>query len=253
MASSSQPVHTDNNGDHAGHNPHTPNNHDQQHDHNDHAGHTPEQFRRPFWTALILTIPVLIYAEHVQMLLGYTPPPFPGAQYVGAVLGSIIYWYGGWVFLCGAASELRERRPGMMTLVALAISTAYFYSLAVTFRLVSGLDFYWELATLVTIMLLGHWLEMRAVGRAQSALGELAKLLPDTAERLTDAGSETVPVTALRDGDLVLVRPGAAVPSDGLVEQGTSQVNEAMLTDARLQARKPRSFTRGMKRSALAA
>jgi Cu2+-exporting ATPase len=128
----------------------------------------------------------------------------------------------------------------MMTLVSLAISTAYFYSLAITFRLVDGMDFYWELATLVTIMLLGHWLEMRAVGSAQSALSELAKLLPDTAERLTDAGSETVPVTALREGDMVLVRPGAAVPSDGLVEQGASEVNEAMITgESRPVAKEP--------------
>lgn len=243
MPSSTTPLHTtghEHHGEHADHDPHAPNEHHQQHDHGDHAGHSPDMFKRPFWISLILTIPVLIYAEHLQMLLGYTPPLFPGAQYVGAILGSIIYWYGGWVFLSGAVSELRQRRPGMMTLVSLAISTAYFYSLAITFRLVDGMDFYWELATLVTIMLLGHWLEMRAVGSAQSALSELAKLLPDTAERLTDAGSETVPVTALREGDMVLVRPGAAVPSDGLVEQGDSEVNEAMITgESRPVAKEP--------------
>jgi len=195
-----------------------------------HAGHSEAMFQRPFWISLLLTIPVLVYAELFQQLLGYTAPPFPGSTYVGAVLGSIIYWYGGWVFLRGAADELRERTPGMMTLVALAISTAYFYSVAVTFGLVEGMPFYWELATLVTIMLLGHWMEMRAVGSAQSALNELAKLLPDTAERVANGQTETVPVSALRADDLVLVRPGASVPADGTVEEGDSQLNEAMIT-----------------------
>ena len=198
--------------------------------HGGHAGHSEAMFQRPFWISLLLTIPVLLYAELLQELLGYTAPPFPGSPYVGAVLGSIIYWYCGWVFLRGAIDELRARTPGMMTLVALAISTAYFYSVAVTFGLVEGMPFYWELATLVTIMLLGHWMEMRAVGSAQSALNELAKLLPDTAERVVDGRTETVPVSALRGGDLVLVRPGASVPADGTVEEGDSQLNEAMIT-----------------------
>jgi len=198
--------------------------------HGAHAGHSEAMFQRPFWISLLLTIPVLVYAELFQQLLGYTAPPFPGSTYVGAVLGSIIYWYGGWVFLRGAADELRERTPGMMTLVALAISTAYFYSVAVTFGFVEGMPFYWELATLVTIMLLGHWMEMRAVGSAQSALNELAKLLPDTAERVANGQTETVPVSALRADDLVLVRPGASVPADGTVEEGDSQLNEAMIT-----------------------
>ncbi|MFL5805313.1 MAG: heavy metal translocating P-type ATPase [Roseiflexaceae bacterium] len=198
--------------------------------HGGHAGHSEAMFQRPFWISLILTIPVLIYSELFQELLGYTAPAFPGSAYVDAVLGSIIYWYGGWVFLRGAVDELRARMPGMMTLVALAISTAYFYSVAVTFGLVEGMPFYWELATLVTIMLLGHWMEMRAVGSAQSALNELAKLLPDTAERIVDGRTETVPVNALRAGDVVLVRPGSSVPADGIVEEGDSQVNEAMIT-----------------------
>jgi len=187
-------------------------------------------FQRPFWISLILTIPVLLYAELFQELLSYTAPQFPGSQYLEVILGSIIYWYGGWVFLRGAFDELRARTPGMMTLVALAISTAYFYSVAVTFGLVEGMPFYWELATLVTIMLLGHWMEMRAVGSAQSALNELAKLLPDTAERIIDGRTETVPVSALRVGDVVLVRPGASIPADGTLEEGDSQVNQAMIT-----------------------
>ncbi|HEU5014734.1 MAG TPA: heavy metal translocating P-type ATPase [Roseiflexaceae bacterium] len=210
---------------------------DMHHDHSahtsgngGHAGHSEAMFQRPFWISLILTIPVLIYAELFQELLGYTAPQFPGAAYVGFVLGSIIYWYGGWVFLRGAVDEVRARTPGMMTLVALAISTAYFYSVAVTLGLVAGMPFYWELATLVTIMLLGHWMEMRAVGSAQSALNELAKLLPDTAERIVNGGTETVPVAALRADDLVLVRPGTRIPADGVVVEGDSQLNEAMIT-----------------------
>lgn len=218
-------VHGSHESAHATHTGHT--NHD---DHSGHAGHSEAMFKRPFWISLILTVPVLIYAHLFQELFGYTAPHFPGSDYLPFVLGSIIYWYGGWVFLSSAIGELKNRAPGMMTLVALAISTAYFYSVAVTFGLVEGMDFYWELATLVTIMLLGHWMEMRAVGSAQSALNELAKLLPDTAERIVDGRTEEVPVSALRDNDRVLVRPGASVPADGEVVDGESQVNEAMIT-----------------------
>ncbi len=198
--------------------------------HSGHAGHSTAMFSRPFWIALVLSIPILVYAPLIQDLLGYNAPQFAGVRWLTPVLSSIIYWYCGWVFLAGAWNELRSRQPGMMTLVALAISTAYFYSLAITFNLVSGQPFYWELATLVAIMLLGHWMEMRAVGSAQSALNELAKLLPDTAERITADGSETVPISALQDNDLVLVRPGAQIPADGQVEEGESKVNESMVT-----------------------
>jgi P-type Cu2+ transporter len=196
----------------------------------EHAGHGEAMFARPFWVSLVLTLPVVVYAELFQELLGYTAPRFPGSDWWVAILASVIYWYGGWVFLTGATYELRHARPGMMTLVALAITTAYVYSLAITFGLVSGMAFYWELATLVTIMLLGHWMEMRAVGSAQSALAELAKLLPDTAERVLDGRTEEVPVADLRSGDLLLVRPGARVPADGQVEEGRSDVNESMVT-----------------------
>ncbi len=198
--------------------------------HGEHAGHSEAMFERPFWISLILTIPVLIYTELIQQLLGYHAPAFPGSTWLTPILSSIIYWYCGWVFLSGAVSELRTRKPGMMTLVALAISTAYFYSLAITFGLVQGMPFYWELATLVTIMLLGHWLEMRAVGSAQSALQELAKLLPDTAERIVNGQIEQVPVSDLKVDDLVLVRPGAQIPADGKIVEGESQVNESMIT-----------------------
>jgi Cu2+-exporting ATPase len=198
--------------------------------HGGHAGHSEAMFKRPFWIALALTIPVVIYSQMIQMLLGYTAPVFPGSEYLSPVLGSVIFWYGGWVFLTGAIGEIRSRAPGMMTLVALAITTAYAYSLAITFGIVQGMDFYWELATLVTIMLLGHWMEMRAVGSAQSALNELAKLLPDTAERIVDGQTETVAVSDLQVGDLLLVRPGASVPADGVVTAGESQLNESMIT-----------------------
>lgn len=211
--------------------PHADTHAQQQTSHNAHAGHSPDMFKRPFWVSLVLTIPIIAYSEMIQMLLGYRLPTFPGSAYIGLILGSVIFWYGGWPFLSGAVGEIRNRTPGMMTLVALAITTAYAYSVAITFGLVAGMDFYWELATLVTIMLLGHWLEMRAVGSAQSALNELAKLLPDTAERVRgDGQTETIAVADLRVGDLVLVRPGAAIPADGIIKQGESQLNEAMIT-----------------------
>ncbi|MEM8531162.1 MAG: heavy metal translocating P-type ATPase [Chloroflexota bacterium] len=213
---------------------HTTEHHQQQdtaHDHHGgHAGHSEAMFARPFWVSLVLTIPVLVYAPLLQQLFGYTAPAFPGSEYLGFVLGSIIFWYGGWVFLSGAGAELSQRKPGMMTLVSMAITTAYVYSITITFGIVVGMDFYWELATLVTIMLLGHWMEMRAVGSAQSALSELAKLLPDQAERITSGNSEIVSVSELQNGDLVLVRPGASVPADGAIETGESTVNESMIT-----------------------
>jgi Cu2+-exporting ATPase len=199
--------------------------------HMGHAGHSAAMFQRPFWISLVLTLPILIYAELFESLFHYHAPAFPGSFWLSPILASVVYWYGGWVFLRGAVDELRARQPAMMTLVALAISTAYFYSLAVTFGLQRGMPFYWELATLVTIMLLGHWMEMRAIGSAQSALDELAKLLPDMAERIAPDGSiERVPVSALGEGDLVLVRPGAQIPADGEVLEGRSQINESMIT-----------------------
>lgn len=198
--------------------------------HGGHEGHSEAMFQRPFWISLALTFPIVIYSEILQNLLGYRAPDFPGSIYLEPVLGSIIYWYGGWVFLSGALSELSGRKPGMMTLVSLAITTAYIYSLVVTFGLVEGMTFYWELATLVTIMLLGHWMEMRAIGSAQSALRALAKLLPDQAERITEHGTERVAISDLKSGDRVLIRPGAQVPADGTVSEGHSDLNESMIT-----------------------
>ena len=197
--------------------------------HDRHAGHSVEMFRNRFWVCLVLTIPVLIYAEGLWELVGLDPPELPGGRGVSFALGTVIYLYGGIVFLRSAWGELRAGVPGMMTLVALGITAAYGWSVATTF-VVEGEGFYWELATLVDVMLLGHWIEMRSIGRAQGALTELATLLPDTAERLTDGSTLEVPVSELAPDDLVLVRPGARVPTDGEVVEGSSDVNEAMLT-----------------------
>ncbi|WP_025157414.1 copper-translocating P-type ATPase [Leifsonia aquatica] len=201
------------------------------HDHGAHAGHDPAIFRRKFWLTLVLTIPTLVFSHGLQEILGLSGPRFPGSQYIPAVFGIVIFFYGGLVFLRGAVDELRTRRPGMMTLISLAIVVAFGYSLAVTLGL-PGMDFWWELATLILIMLLGHWIEMSAVMGAQDALGQLAKLLPDTAERVADpqADPDVVPVGELRVGDLVRVRPGAAVPVDGEIVDGRSDLDESLLT-----------------------
>ncbi|WP_169333081.1 heavy metal translocating P-type ATPase [Thiobacillus denitrificans] len=198
--------------------------------HDQHAGHTPEMFRDRFWLSLILTIPVVIWAEHIQMLFGYVAPVFPGSRWISPVLATAVFLYGGLVFLKGAWHELKARLPGMMTLISLAITVALVFSWIVQLGLIEADPIWWELATLVTIMLLGHWIEMRSISRAQGALQELAKLLPDTATRVTDQGEETVPVSALREGDIVLVRPGESVPADGVIRKGTSDLNEAMIT-----------------------
>ncbi|WP_201744232.1 copper-translocating P-type ATPase [Paragemmobacter ruber] len=189
-------------------------------------------YQRRFWVSLVLTIPVLILSPMVRDFAGQGMTPlFTAEEWVALALSSIIYFWGGWPFLTGALPEIRTGRPGMMTLVALAISTAYFYSAAVTLGLPGGEPFYWELATLVTIMLLGHWLEMRSVLGASRALEELVRLLPDTALRVkADGGTEEVAVAALIAGDRVVIRPGAKVPVDGVITDGVSSFNEAMLT-----------------------
>ncbi|MCA9298659.1 MAG: heavy metal translocating P-type ATPase, partial [Phycisphaerales bacterium] len=197
--------------------------------HDKHAGHSVAMFRDKFWWSLLFTVPTLIWGELLQQWLGYTAPVFPGSDYVSAVFGTLVFVYGGWVFIQGAIREIRDRLPGMMTLISLAISVAFSYSAAVTLGW-RGMPLWWELATLVTIMLLGHWIEMRSISQAQGALKELAKLLPDTALRVTDSDTEEWPVSELRTGDLVLVRPGAGIPADGVVQDGRSAVNESMIT-----------------------
>jgi len=206
------------------------------HDHHQHGDHGgiheghEQMFRRRFFVSTLLSIPVLLYSETLQGWFGFTMPAFPGSEWINPVFAVVVFAYGGVPFLQMAVPEVRDRSPGMMTLISMALSVAFVYSLAsVVFPTQSA--FFWELVTLIDIMLLGHWIEMRSVRRASSALDELAKLMPDTAERITEDGAtEDVSVSALEEGDLVLVRPGASVPADGVVEEGDSDVNEAMIT-----------------------
>ncbi len=197
--------------------------------HDKHAGHSVDMFRSKFWLCLVLTVPVVIWSDHIQMLFGYAAPSFPGSPFIEPVLGTFIYLYGGMVFLKSAWGELKDRMPGMMTLISLAITVAFVFSIAVEF----GFDasaLWWELATLVTIMLLGHWIEMRSISSARGALKELAKLLPDKATRIVDGETEEVGVNDLAEGDLILVRPGERMPVDGVIREGKSNLNEAMIT-----------------------
>jgi Cu2+-exporting ATPase len=198
--------------------------------HDKHAGHSVEMFRQKFWGTLLLSIPTVIWAPMIQQWFRYTAPGgVVASRWIPAIFGALVFAYGGTVFLKGAVGELADRRPGMMTLISLAIGVAFGFSLAVTLGF-PGMDLWWELATLVTIMVLGHWIEMRSINQAQGALKELAKLLPDTAVRIVNGRTEEVHVSVLRQGDLVLVRPGAIVPADGVVREGASDVNESMIT-----------------------
>jgi Cu2+-exporting ATPase len=196
-----------------------------------HAGHQIADFRRRFWVSLIITIPILILSPSIQSLAGFGEAlRFPGDQYVLFILASFVYFYGGYPFLKGIVNELRARLPGMMTLIAVAITTAYLYSAAITFGLSGGVLF-WELSTLIDVMLLGHWIEMRSVMGASRALEELARLLPADAHKLLpDGGVQDVPLDSLVVGDSVLVKPGEKVPADGEVTEGETSVNESMLT-----------------------
>ena len=196
------------------------------HGHDQHAGHDPEAFRRKFWLSLALTIPVIVTSPMVMEWFGYS---LSGVSWVGPVLGSVIFVYGGQPFLAGAVAEVRDRAPGMMLLIAMAITVAWSASLASTLGWVE-LEFWWELAALVTIMLLGHWQEMKAIGQAQGALAALAALLPDDAEVVHGDEIHRVPVAGVRVGDTVLVRPGARVPADGVITDGDAELDESMIT-----------------------
>src|SRR6202795_2520127 len=197
--------------------------------HDRHAGHSVAMFRDKFWLSFALTIPVVIWSTDVQHWLGYTAPSFPGSKFIPAILGTVVFVYGGLVFVRGAWGELADHKPGMMTLISLAITVAFGTSLAATFGLFE-IDVWWEVASLITIMVLGHWLEMRAISQAPGALNGLAALLPDTAERVTGAETQSVALSELRIGDIVLVRPGARVPADGTVVEGAADVDESMIT-----------------------
>lgn len=203
----------------------------QVHSHGEHAGHSTAMFRERFWWSLILSIPVVIFSPMVAHLLGYPLPEFPGSTWIPPVLDTIIFVYGGTPFLKGGWKEVKSRQPGMMLLIAMAITVAFVASWVTTLRLGGfDLDFWWELALLVTIMLLGHWLEMRALGGASSALDALAALLPDEAEKVIDGTTRTVDISELVVGDVVLVRAGARVPADGTIIDGVAEFDEGMIT-----------------------
>jgi Cu2+-exporting ATPase len=205
------------------------------HEHHDHAA----MFRNRFWVSLALTVPVVMYSHMLMTLTGWTPPAFTGDHWVGPVLGTLTFLYGGPVFLRAGWGELRSRRPGMMLLISMGLLVAFGASVATTLDLIDA-DLWAELTTLVTIMLLGHWLEMRALGQAQGAMAALAALLPDEAERVRGEEIETVMVHDLQPGDVVLVRPGGRIPADGEVVEGEAEVDEAMVTgESRPVAKSP--------------
>ena len=205
--------------------------------HVDHTGHE-DMFRKRFWVSLVLSIPVLLYSPMVQSWFGFTMPAFPGSQLIVPVLSIFIFFYGGSPFLKMAVPEVKTRKPGMMTLISLAISVAFIYSLGAMF-LPTEASFFWELVTLIDIMLLGHWLEMRSIRQASGALNELAKLMPDTAERIQEDGStQEIPASELKGNDLVLIRPGASIPADGIIVEGESDVNESMITGESVPVKK---------------
>ncbi|WP_084611672.1 heavy metal translocating P-type ATPase [Tomitella biformata] len=216
--------------EHAGHAPAAPIGHG---GHDKHAGHGAhgEMFRRRFWVCLALTVPVVVFSHMIADLLGYTMPEFAGSMWIAPIIGTGIYFYGGLPFLTGGWHEARTRQPGMMLLIAMAITVAFVASWITTLEIGGfNLDFWWELALLIVIMLLGHWLEMRALGSASGALDALAAMLPDTAELITADGVREVPISDLTRGDLVLVRAGARVPADGAVTEGRAEVDESMIT-----------------------
>ncbi len=216
---------------HEGHQKHEAAHHDAHHGNGDgdHGHHDPAAFRDRFWVTLALTLPVVFFSEMFQELLGYSAPDFAGSTWISPALGTVIFAYGGWPFLQGAYQEARARQPGMMLLIGLAITVAFVASVATEFG-AFDLDFWWEVAALIAIMLLGHWQEMKAIGQASDALSALAELLPDEAERVTEEGLETVPIATLAEGDVVLVRSGGRVPADGHVVEGSAAVDESMLT-----------------------
>lgn len=196
---------------------------------NKHAGHSTASFIRKFWVALLLTVPILAYSELPEMFLGWSAPAFPGMELLTLLLGSVVFFYCGWIFLASAWREIRARLPGMMTLIALAISAAYLYSVYATLA-GTGHTLWWELSTLIAVMLIGHWIEMRAVQGAQGALKELSRLLPDTAEVVRGGKTMSIPLFELAENDIAVVRPGGRIPADGVVVEGSSEVNEAMVT-----------------------
>lgn len=225
-----QNVMTEEHGEHTGHEGQMDHgSHKDSKAHADHTGHE-QMFRKLFWINTLLSIPVLLYSPSIQNWLGFKMPVFPGSNWITPIFALVVFYFGGLPFIKMAIPELKNRRPGMMMLISLAISVALIYSLAALF--LPGSDtFFWELVTLIDIMLLGHWIEMRSIRQASGAMNELAKLMPDIAEQIQSDGTvKEIPTSALQKGDLILVRPGASVAADGQVEQGISEVNESMIT-----------------------
>jgi Cu2+-exporting ATPase len=229
MENSSEHGHMQHQSHNAGPSKDGPENHSAYAGHDRHAGHSVAMFRDKFWLSFALTIPVIIWSTDIQHWLAYTAPAFRGSKFIPAILGTIVFVYGGLVFVRGAWGEFANRKPGMMTLISLAIVVAFGTSLAATFGLFE-IDVWWELASLITIMVLGHWLEMRAISQTRGALDALAALLPDTADRVSGQETQSVPLSELNVGDVVLVRPGARVPADGTVVEGSADVDESMIT-----------------------
>lgn len=198
-------------------------------DHDKHAGHHTADFLKMFWISLAITVPIFFYSEMALRIFNIRGPEFPGWQYVALLLGSVVFFYCGWIFLVSAYRELRAKLPGMMTLIAIAITAAYVYS---AFSILTGSteELLFELASLITVMLLGHWIEMKSVQGAQGALKELSKLLPDTAEVVRGDTTEVIALVDLKVGDIVLVKPGAKVPADGKIIEGRSELNESIIT-----------------------
>lgn len=228
MAHSTRAHHHNDASEHTHHHAHNHHGHGSHGGHDKHAGHSPEIFKRRFFICLVLTLPILYFSVQLQSWLGYQAISFPGSNWINPIFGIAIYFYGGWVFLKGAWSELRSQ-IGMMTLIALAITVAFVYSLAVSLGL-QGKPFYWELATLVDIMLLGHWVEMASVQGASKALENLAELVPSEAHRWRNGQIEDIPVSQIQAEDVILIRPGEQVPNDGEVIDGKTAVDESFLT-----------------------
>jgi Cu2+-exporting ATPase len=204
-----------------------------EHGHAGHGGHGDHvaQFRRLFWTMLVLAVPTVALSGMFAMILGYPVPDFPGVRWVSPLVGTVMYVWGGRPFLVGAVSEIRSRAPGMMLLIGLAITVAFVASMGASLGMLPhNLDFWWELALLIVIMLLGHWIEMRSLAQTTSALDSLAALLPDEAERVTTEGTETVAPSDLLLDDVVIVRPGGSVPADGVIVEGGAEMDESMVT-----------------------
>lgn len=210
--------------------------HDSTGGHDEHAGHHTEDFLKRFWLCLAVSIPILLLSHMIQQWLGFELT-FTADKYVLLLLSSFIYFYGGWPFLAGMVRELKWKNPGMMTLVAVAISSAYIYSVAVVFGL-KGMDFFWELATLIDIMLLGHWLEMKSQMAASRALESLVALMPSVVHVERNGQVTDIPLQDLQNKDIVLVKPGEKIPADGLILEGKSDINESMLTGESVPVKK---------------